>query len=801
MNGFEVVKQEPLSGFEVVDVSPITPTREQLDTTKTSTINPDIGAESALSLGRARRNSITNEIGSDVNFNEEISDPIFTAIRADLSFSDKIEEKQQKLNTYNGFDKAVLKQTKDGDLFIKKTPDDVFVPYDNPDNKTTGELINDFADMAGVAPEIAGQILATKGAGFLVRALTSAAGSALGFGAGQGVDAARGFQQDTLGDVVKQSAEPAAVGFAGEAVGQVVKRGINAALGRGFIQRTPEQNAIIQAFDQTGVNATVGQLTTSPLLKTAESFSGRIGAGVSEKLNAQKLAAKIRIDSLVENIHSGDRATKAKTFFKIAKEQVVQYRNDLSRELEKVYTEGINKTTQTGGKALIEGREAYIEASGKAKDSLYTAWRQIAKDSGDDITFSMPNAQKSVTEIERKVLGTTSKGDKPANADFSSDFNALLSNVKDFAQHPQDMEVLKELRTRANDFASPDSPRALNRQEGMARRLASALSDDLTHSFNSENKALLQAFKKASDAHRIRQSVINSKAMVKIAKEEAPERLVPAFAKPNNVTELTALKKNMLAGKWLTFQDSAVTWLARSPQGLKRAIEGFDKETLNVLFPKKTQELLTEFSKRSIGLEKSALAKTVDKGYEASNALAISPKDLPSVVANLGGKETEGGRILRSGFIADMLKASTKTGEISPTALESRITAARAKGLDEGLFTEDDLKVLDQMVTVLKKASDKGGATGLAGSSLVANLIGGTGAAFGKALHLGFLARAITSKTASKLLFGTTKRQITNNSISTAIRIMFVLQQEQESSEISANVSDKISSILGGLQQ
>jgi len=30
MNGFEVVKQEPLSGFEVVDVSPITPTREQL---------------------------------------------------------------------------------------------------------------------------------------------------------------------------------------------------------------------------------------------------------------------------------------------------------------------------------------------------------------------------------------------------------------------------------------------------------------------------------------------------------------------------------------------------------------------------------------------------------------------------------------------------------------------------------------------------------------------------------------------------------------------------------------------------
>jgi len=773
--------EQPSTGFdfatatpEVQAGTPFEPKEAPIPTT-----GAEIGteAEGAFAKEKQRREGVRQQIGAEVDFEGSVEE-LGAGIRSDLSLSNKLAEKEAKLNTYNGFENAQLRQTEDGELFIRKNVNSPFVPFDPEGAGNLAEFIKDVADQTGLGVQIVTEIAATRGKGFLTRMLTAGLGGAaaeLGISA---QETARGFEQDPFSEVFTGAVGTGAQAAGFQGVGELATRAISAATGKGAIRQTPEQLETTAAFRAAGERPTLGQVVESPLFAQGESFAGRLASGPKKRRESQRAAANSVLDAIVTRLGGKSRLEAGRELQGIAKVQMQRFKDVESKELDEILLNSRKVKTAEGGNALIEGLREYKRVSREKKDALYEEWSKIAKETGDEISFTLPNASKAATDINKKVLGVTEAGElRSAEAEFSSQFKSLLNDVQEFSKNPQNMEVLKALRTRASDIAVHDATKAATREQAMAGRLRESLSKDLDESFSSENVQLLESFKRASDAHKVRSEILSKKAMKQIAREESPERLVTEFVQPNNVTNLRLLKENMPLGKWVQFQDSAVTWLARNPEGLNRALKTFDNDTLSTLLGDRTRKELQKFADKAEGLANSPLANIIKESFESSRVVRLQPDKAEGFINQVGGKESRGGKLMRSGLISDMLTASRKDGAVKGSLLESQLKGLERNGLDETVLTPDDLINIRKMIVVLKSA-DNLPSSGLAAQSLVSSLLSTPMGSAGKVLHMGIIGKALTSKAASAILLGSGKKQVTHRSIADATRTLLEVQDE-----------------------
>ena len=207
----------------------------------------------------------------------------------------------------------------------------------------------DVADLAGDAPAIAGGLLtamAATGVGAAPALLLAGLGAAGGKGIGEAVEALRGENAQSAGEVGNDMA----VEGAGAMLGEGLFRGILRPIGRYAMapqakRMTPESSAIAQESREMGAKPNVSQITKAPILGRAQSISDRIFGDPNAAQNARALGAELHRLAQASGASTGRKATGD-----AVAQDITRARAALGRWGNIVYG---NIEKEAGGKAVV----------------------------------------------------------------------------------------------------------------------------------------------------------------------------------------------------------------------------------------------------------------------------------------------------------------------------------------------------------------------------------------------------------------------------------------------------------------
>jgi len=322
-----------------------------------------------------------------------------TALRAALSTAEINREQDEVLKKF-GMDETDFTRDNRGRLALTPSGASKLGIQIDKDTLIDEEGFSryDFADLAGIAPELVGAVAgALKGAAVgtgIAPGIGTIIGGAIGAGIGSGTGAAAEEAVEALAGTSKQSAKEiakdigkeAAIGFVGDltfgTAGAIFRGGRRMLTGTDKI--TPEELATIKKAKELGIEPSIGTLRGPAVIARQQAIIEKI-FGTSPRL-------KKNYDVMMENIN--------------------RFRNEVGQS-------GVDEADV--GRVLIEGTGKQVERLKTLKEAAEQAViKQL-----DDIGQTMGAAAEKNTELSNTLFEYLAKSSENFNKNMSDKFNAV----------------------------------------------------------------------------------------------------------------------------------------------------------------------------------------------------------------------------------------------------------------------------------------------------------------------------------------------------------------------------------------
>ena len=322
-----------------------------------------------------------------------------TALRAALSTAEINTEQDEVLKKF-GMDETDFTRDNRGRLALTPSGASKLGIQIDKDTLIDEEGFSryDFADLAGIAPELVGAVAgALKGAAVgtgIAPGVGTIIGGAIGAGLGSGTGAAAEEAVEALAGTSKQSAKEiakdigkeAAIGFVGDltfgTAGAIFRGGRKMLTGTDKI--TPEELATIKKAQELGIEPSIGTLRGPAVIARQQAIIEKI-FGTSPRL-------KKNYDVMMENVN--------------------RFRNEVGQS-------GVDEADV--GRVLIEGTGKQVERLKTLKEAAEQAViKQL-----DDIGQTMGAAAEKNTELTSTLFEYLTKSSENFNKNMSDKFNAV----------------------------------------------------------------------------------------------------------------------------------------------------------------------------------------------------------------------------------------------------------------------------------------------------------------------------------------------------------------------------------------
>jgi len=733
---------------------------------------------------RLEKESVRGQLGKNVDF--DTGGP--AGMRADLAMSETLEEKDNKLKKFyhkGGEIKEVstgVQGTPDSELYYRETPNGAWKRLDPPDP----ELADIAEIVGGYGAEVAGSLWGGGSASLPVAGIKAGLGIMAGHLAKEGVEEYRGTQLQPKEQVAKETATLGALGATGGVVGGLATRGASSIGGRGAFRMDEQQLSKTRALRDVGSHPTPGQISKSPAIQQAEAIAGRLGSAVKTHVEKQE---RIIHDYANESIKQLGGLSKVEASRKIRNDIGPRILEGTKAQLKAIEDDLVPSKVTKRGAGLELQRVGYPEFKKrlyKTKEALYTTLKSAADEAGESLNVKVSNLKSSTKSLADRVYGKTVEGgDVALDAPLTSETKKLISDIGSLSE-TQSLDAIRALRTTASDLAFVEKGMQATNSQRVAMKVLNKIDGALDNDISIGNADILRMYRRANTYYRARSKELQKIAIRKIAKTEKPESLINDFAVPNNPSALFTLRNSMPAKSWFKFKQAFNTQIVDKPQNITKHLNSFDSETLNILLTKSEQRAFKTYGKSVDDLAKTPLSKIVEREMDVGKVINTHMTEgnvgaFSDLMKQLGGVNSEGGKVLRNGFMANVLRgAEVKTPDgftISGSKLAGKVQKLRSSGaLAE--IPKQDVKRLETLVDALQVIEAKSSGAGLVGAGIVGKMLRAPFEAGGKLLYYSALARAMTSDKMSMLLFGSGKKQITSASIENAAKVLTIFHKD-----------------------
>lgn len=661
--------------------------------------------EPPLTIGNMHKFAIQGLTGSEVDTETGLD---FWS-RFDISFSDTDEEKANKF----------MKGHPDGALHRINIPElnSSYLLFkfkaDNPDEKwktveDEGFTLADVADVAGGTPEFVAStapffVPGVREASLGVQALAAGGGAMVGHLAKEGVEELRGTQlqpglqvlYDALGRGGITAATTAATGVAQKAI-----RGIT---GRGALEATPEDQALLEAIgERPALKDKVPLAVISPEHKIAQRITAQAISTSKHGEQFIKSAEKAAVDEFKDLVGPDDYVSLSK-----------ELRGVISKVLGKGKAIILAQTRRTplerGGKSAITGLEDdFVRNSSSVSKTLYSQVDDAANRLKPE--FDLTDSINFAKELKKGLIAEGA--DAPVNV-AEGPQRELLSVVNDLVKldpTQTDYNVVKELRTRLFDLVD-NQPWQWDTNKYQASQLWRKLSTTLMNPTNQADD-YVKAIKTANSFWKKRSDILSDSHIQKIIRTDTPVDIAKKLSDEGQFTENVEYALTKFAPKKAKEVKDSIKyyWLVNKPgkavENINRLRE-VDKMGFNRVVPKSELQPLLDLAKQMDTLNSSRMKQVFDRQLGAGKLVKglINEQDVEGIeliIKQLGGNKSKGSKLLKAGILEDMLNESTELTQKNTLRINANTFAAKWReynrnGILDKLMPIEDKKALEAL--------------------------------------------------------------------------------------------------------
>ena len=552
-----------------------------------------------------------------------------TGLRLTLARGDNLAEKKLRIKKkYPEGDIRVLPESTvlgfSEDTLVWRETEQARWKMIEPQGFEWADLATDVAEaIAPSAEAIAfetAMAIGSGGASVPVTVARQAAGAIAGEAIEQGIQSMTGVQDQSLGEVGMEVGSEGALSAIGGFAMSPIAGIYNGIRGAGALRVGDEGLDVIRAaneLDKTGIGEklTPGLVTDNPAMRLQEQQSSALLPSFKRRYRDMLKS----LDTAVRSSAPGNAA--------VAMEEVVTSLRGFSDFfLGQIKRRGTS--VGEAGKALQDGVKVYGEQSKIVVDDLYLAASKI-----EDPTFELNTFNVVAGDLR---AGAKGKFNKSLN-DPLRELNAIVGpKTLPSGNILSVTDQLRNVRTTLWDLKQVKPGDLPTQQTGQANDLYKALTDVLENPKNADPN-FLKAWGAASDASKVRRTTLGKAAIVSVAKSETPYKLARSLVRPGEADNLLALRDTVPDKYWSEFVDAAYGEILKDPAKAKGVFETFDQETLDVLMPRKEQELFKRVTKEldriySVGADNLAETQVKNKLFIDKLITSTDPVDAYTII-------------------------------------------------------------------------------------------------------------------------------------------------------------------------
>lgn len=606
------------------------------------------------------------------------------------------------------------------------------------------EPVGDLIDFLG--PDlgaIIGEIAVSKGASSLWSVIWRMyLGGFFGETAQQGVQSARGIQQQGFDEVLSQAQTQGGISAVGGALGLGLGKTIDAFRGGPSVTLAPGAEDALIAGERLGLerNLTVGESLDNPIIKKIEGQSGATLPTIQRYMTAR---AK-ELLNIVQKMGDPEEAKKLLGTDELARAN----RAERASILQMMKGTQPKTPLSEGGTALNKGLSQYHKRSGQRVTAAYVKARQIeepafqiselqqlAREVQESVPFAKAPIEKpgSIVGPDGKPIGTVveDQGIGRAGERLQSVINDIATQIRqaDPSLPPVTTEAgivpateqLRAWRTALWDAKTPALGEVANNQHRQAGRLYGKVTELLKNP-KGGSKAFRAAWDKANSMASERFQTLDQLMLMKVAKDETPAQLAKRLGQGNQVDNLRVLRSTIPSEKFAKFQDAVKFDMIENADTLTKRLDGMDKETLDMLLAPSEQRMFRSMGQKIDALNTLNIKEVISRQTQIGAAVremftrndTASISLLSEMVEKNGGINGKLGKQLRAAIIEDfkerVITRESGSKTVSSGAIEGVIKEFREKGITQFLTSQDMrlLANLDEFLPFIRSTTDSG---------------------------------------------------------------------------------------------
>jgi hypothetical protein len=648
-------------------------------------------------------------------------------LRNDFARSNEFAEIQAKFhNTYP--DGAIIQYPLSGDqgftVLFKRNNNDKFWQEVDPPGLESGS-VGEFMGTLFSEP-IAGAILGT----FVAPVYGTAIGAAIGKGTQDSIEALRGYQVNTVGQIAVGMLIEGLIAGGGDAVVLGAAKAIPAVTGANparIFRANEEAIKASQAAHLEGLPPLlIAQAAESDLLRYSFSQAAGLGSRFAKQaLINQEKALLSKLERLSSRSYAGLDASQKAVLLGLR-----------AKELDSMVTRPVTSDIQVGraferSVTNFQKRSKQWVNDGYANPNITEA----------NLTFTLRYVHKELDDILQGVPTRArpnegyiaSTRNINTQAEYTGEFGDLLARIKEAnptitnlttetKQLFRSFEQMKSFRTQLYDFRFDKDPNVRR----AATRLHIKIQAAMENPMRGGNKEFQLAWRTASLRHRFRERMLERAYIRRTINTDTPERLVAQFVAPGQSTALRVMKRVMPDEEFQIVRDGFKARLMDRSQtpDIARALKRWKRnpETLNMLISPQERRALLEWESASKRWEQGAGKILGDETLNTFDTVAAMLKADGGVLDDLirvssGGKNSQQAVALRAGMYRRMLDDASYTNQagtrvMDASKLNKLVNEARSSHNFDAFMRKQDWERLDRLdiyTAIIRAGPDVGG--------------------------------------------------------------------------------------------
>lgn len=696
--------------------------------------------------------------------------------RFDLGFSDIFLEKKAKFldkfpegDFIEVFEPRTTTEQRGTTVLFRRNPNE---PYMELDARAIdkAEYLADLTDLSGEIPATVVEVGVMRGGRLVNQLLRVAAGTFAGDVLKEAVEETRGYQMETLPDLMSRLSQRAAFSTAGAGVTIVVSGPINAVRGAPSIKIAKSAPTAQRAAKRLGVpNLLPSQIARSPLVRKMGGQAGAVMTRIGDYVNFQQEALVRAISRL-----------RAKDLTRVFRGELKEVHDEARAQIVKAAQLTPQRNLTEGGTAIQQGIAEYNELAEMITNRAYTKARLV-----ETPQFDISSLKAVARELKEGIRGIDEAGEAVAlsaqNAELREIAEKIISldstlpaTFRPDGTAIEAVDQLRALRSRLWDMKTPPPGQIARQPEKEAGRLYGAITRILRNPTN-DNPEFVRLWREADAVAAGRFDTMEKLIVVQSAKTEAPAQMAARLSQPNQVDNLRILRDSMPDSRWQEFQEAIRADFIdpNKIDNLTTRLDGFDKSTLDTLFTGKQQAALREIGAQidelnSVGIQQ-ALQKQTQRGALLNEWIESGETARIQGLLVLALNDATLRKSLRAELMERVYRNSVVTEEgvqaVNRAALQGELNTLRESGAIRFLELRD-IRVLKEAETIaefLPARADSG--TSLQAGEAVAGIRSGTVEAIQTIVeHMG-VGRLMTSEIFQRALLGAGKKPLPFNNL------------------------------------